>query len=348
MEAVLCDISALAYWRSRSEAIGSPDAPVTSVPSRRGLPRVDAPTRSLLDDLFTWGVIDGDETHLLVTSRNRQRRLQGAHVHLLSVPVPAGSFVRTLGQVYVVCPELLFVMMAARLDLVSLLELGHELCGAYRLSGDGTAAYDLKPLTSVSALCAFSRRCKGLRGARRALQATQWIADGSRSPAETALSIAFRLPYRHGGYSLGCPLLNHQIALNGPASLILGRDSISPDLYWPDARHPCEYESRQFHSSREQADYDERRRNAYAAMGMSVTVIRPRHLLDLSVLDAMVASIRRNARRRLNDVPADYDERRRVMFDRVFRRWHDLREASLDEEEFGLRARQLDAPDSPW
>lgn len=302
----------------------------------------------MLDDLSSWGAMGEGDVHLLVTSRDRQRRLRGAHVHLLSVPVPAGSFVRSLGQVYVVCPELLFVMRAAKLGLVALLELGHELCGTYRLSEDGTATYNVKPLTSASALKSFARRCKGLTGVKRALRAVQWIADGSRSPAETALSIAFRLPYRHGGYSLGSPLLNHEITLSGPAALILGRDTISPDLYWPEARHPCEYDSRQFHSSREQADYDERRRNAYSAMGMSVTVLRSRHFLDLSVLDAMVSSIRRNTRHRQNSVPDDYDERRRKMFDEVFRRWHEMRDASSDEEEYCLRALQLDAPTSPW
>lgn len=348
MEAIICDISALAYWRSRSEPLGSPDAPMTAVPSRRGLPPVDAPSRALLDDLSTWGIMGEGDVHLLVTSRDRQRRLKDAHVHLLSVPVPAGSFVRTLGQVYVVSPELLFVMRAAELDLVPLLELGHELCGTYRLSEDGAATYGVKPLTSVSALASFARKCRGLAGVKRALKAVRWLADDSRSPAETALSIAFRLPYRYGGYSLGSPLLNHEIALDEAAARILGRDRISPDLYWPDARHPCEYDSRTFHSSREQADYDERRRNAYAAMGMSVTVLRPRHFLDLALLDAMAASIRRNARRRQNDVPDDYDERRRRMFEVVFRRWHELREASSDEEGYRLGARLLDAPDSPW
>lgn len=348
MEAVLCDISALEYWRSRSELLGSPDAPRNAVPRRRGRLRVDAPCASIARDLRQWGAVGEGTVHLLVGKQGLKRHLDGVCVHLLSTEVPAGSFVRVAGQVYVVCPELLFVMMAPRLSLIQLLELGHELCGTYRLLSDEEAVYDVRPLTNVSELRAFARKCRGMHGRSAALRALQWIADGSRSPAETALSIVFRLPYRHGGYSLGSPLLNHTISLNEAASRILGRDTITPDLYWPGARHPCEYDSTQFHSTREQAEYDERRRNAYGAMGMGVTVFRPRHVLDGDLMDKMAASVRRNCHMRVHRRPDDYDQRHAALLDEVFRRWRTLRESSTDEAEYVTRSRILDVPVSPW
>lgn len=348
MEAVLCDISALECWRSRSELIGSPDASRSAVPRRRGHLHVDAPSASLVHDLRQWGIVEKDEVHLLVGEHDQKRHLDGAHVHLLSTEVPAGSFVRVVGQVFAVSPELLFVMMAPRLTLVQLLELGHELCGTYRLPGGDGATYGVKPLTSVSELRSFVRKCKGIRGRAAALSALQWIADGSRSPAETALSIIFRLPYRHGGYALGKPLLNHTITLNDASSRILGRGTITPDLYWPGARHPCEYDSAQFHSTRERAEHDERRRNAYGAMGMGVTVFRPRHLLDRELMDKMADSVRRNCHMRTNRQPDDYARRHAELFEEVFRRWRRLRDSSADESEYVARARGLDAPVSPW
>lgn len=318
------------------------------MPRRRGPLRVDAPSSSLARDLRQWGAVGEGPIHLLVGAQDHKRRLKGVCVHALCVEVPSGSFVRAVGQVYVVCPELLFVMMAPHLTLVQLLELGHELCGTYRLSRDGEATYGMRPLTSVAELRSFARKCRGIRGRQTALSALQWVADGSRSPAETALSIVFRLPYRHGGYSLGHPLLNHTITLSEDAARILGRDTITPDLYWPGARHPCEYDSARFHGIGAQADYDERRRNAYGAMGMGVTVLKPRHLADNDLMDKMAASVRRGCRMRVNRLPDDYDRLHEDLLCEALRHWRLLRESSSDEEEYEALARRLDAPASPW
>lgn len=348
MEGIICDITALNYWRTRSDTFGGAlDA--AREPSRRGSPRVDPPTASLVRDLSGWGFASQESVHLLVTSPESRRVLEGASCTLLGQPVPANSFVRALGRVYVVCPELLFTMMADRLKLVELLELGHELCGTYRLDPLGGApTYNVAPLTNVSALRDYVRRAHGIRGRKKAEQALRWVADDSRSPAETALSIYLRLPHRLGGCGLGAPQLNRTIALNEAGARILGRDAIQPDLYWPGARHPCEYDSRMYHSSQEQADYDERRRNAYAAMGMSVTVLRSRHLCDHSLLDDMVGGIRSNTHIYLGRAPDDYAARQRKLFDETFAFWVDLKERSLTADDYAAQAAGYDVAGVVW
>lgn len=345
MEAVLSDLTALAYWRRNSNDVGSIFAPWRMVPSRRSVPDIDPPSRAFADNLADLGLVDRDDVHLFVGPAENKRNLKGVTCIVFSGSLPANSFVRTLGRLYVVCPELLFIQLAHRLELVPLLEVGHELCGSYRLGEDGPV-YGREPLTSVAKLKAYARRAEGVPGRRRALHALQWVADGSASPAETALSIMFRLSYRYGGCSLGSPLLNHEIALPPAAARILGRSTLRPDLFWVEAEHPTEFDGVRFHTTREQLTYDERRRNAYAAMGMSVTVLTTRHLCSIDLFDDMVEVIRRNTGIRQGTLPADYAIKHYALFNEAFAFWTPFKD--VGEEEMAWQTARYDAPDEPW
>ena len=347
MEAVLSDLSALAYWRSHSERLGDVLILRRMVPERKGRATIEAPSSSLADDLASWGLAGRNDIHLLVSRREDARRIKGVTCTVCTCELPARSFVRVLGQVYAVCPELLFIQMAQQLELVPLLELGHELCGTYRLV-DGEAIYGVEPLTNVSKLKSYTERAEGVRGRRRALQAIKWLADSSASPAETALSIMFRLPYRYGGYGLGNPVLNYEIELNETASHILGRRTMRSDLFWIRAKHATEYDGKRYHSSREQAEYDERRRNAYVAMGMNVTVLTTRHLCNLHLLDEMVEVIRKSTGIRQRKLPADYPFLHEDLFNEVFAWWISLKNSGLSSGEAAWRAASYDAPEEPW
>lgn len=348
MEAVICGLTALDYWRKHADALGSPVS-YRAVPERRGKPKIDTPSAFTIQYLQNLGLTRGYEVDLLLPSEPQRRVLKGVHYRVISEELPARSFVRTRGQVYVVSPELLFLMAANKLSLAKLLELGHELCGTYRLT-EPHVTYGVKPLTSASAIRTYVQRAKGVRGRAAALKACVWLADGSASPAETALSIMFRLPYRYGGYGLGSPLLNHKIPLNEGASTLLGGQSMmKPDFFWTTKKkYPSEYDSSLYHSAREQADSDERRRNAYAALGLGVTVIRPRHLCNIRLLDEIAASIRKNTGLRLGRLPADYQFRHSELFEEVFRYWIELRDSRPSTQEYLLGAYEYSEPRSPW
>ena len=349
MEAILSDITALTYWRTDSDALGNPSARNTALPERRGVVAPAAPTVSGVADLQMWGLIEEStpEIHLLVTDRNQRRHIEGVKFTVQSGAVPKGSFLRVRGQVYAVCPELLFVQLAARLSTVELLEVGYELCGTYRMV-NGTPVYWQDPLTSVSKLRSYAQRAKGMRGRAKAEQATRWLADNSASPAETALAIMFKLPLRLGGCALPDFQLNRELALNAAAAHIFGRDYLRPDFFFLHGKHPSEYDSARYHDAGEQAEFDERRRNAYNAMGMSVTVFRPRHLVNADLFDDMVASIRRNTGTRLQAPPANYDQAHRDLFYEVFRYWNDLKDDLGTGEEFAQRAAAWSEPKLPW
>ncbi|MGI6230114.1 MAG: hypothetical protein ACOYJL_04275 [Tractidigestivibacter sp.] len=344
----MCDISALHYWRTRSDAIGTSSGRVNAAPSRRSHPSIDIPTSATIKYLDSLGFVQDGEVSLLVSSPADRRVLKNTKVTVIGAEVPSRSFVRALGQVYVVSPELLFVMAASKLSFPRLLELGHELCGTYRMTSPHPT-YNVEPLTSVAALRSYAQKAKGIRGRRSALLACKYIADDSASPAETALSIMFRLPLRYGGYGLGMPLLNHELTLNETASRLLGgRGAIKPDFYWAAARYPAEYDSSLYHSTREQSDVDERRRNAYAALGMGVTVVRPRHLCQIELLDGIAASVCKNTGIKTYHLPADYRALHESLFQEVCRYWTELHDRYPGAQDYLLESAAYSGPEGQW
>jgi hypothetical protein len=348
MEAVLCDGSALRYWRTHVDTRVSVTGSGTRLPKRRAHLNVDAPSAATVRDLRDLRLCGDETVCLLVGDSSSKHRLKGARVRIISHELPSRSVVRVGGEVYVVAPELLFLMAAERLSLVELLELGHELCGTYRMT-DPMPTYGVGPLTRVSSIKSYALKAEGISGRRRALLACQYLADGSGSPAESTLSIMFRLPLRYGGYGLGDPLLNHEIELNEGASRLLGgQRTIRPDFFWRRAHYPVEYDSTLYHSTKEENDADERRRNAFAALGMGVTVVRPRHLQDIALLDEIAASIRKNIGLYVSRLPANYQETHRKLFEEACRFWIAARKRSLSERSYVLEAAAYSQPYYPW
>lgn len=348
MQAILCGVAALENLRRNSPLLGGADSRAPKLPERKGPVHVDTPSATTVSDLVSWGLVSSpSDVHLLVTANTQRRQLKGVTYTTCSGPFPAGSFERLAGQVYTVSAELLFLLAARTLPLVRLLELGYELCGTYRLT-EGVPAYGRIPLTNVAHLRAYLNRATGIHGRKKALRATQWLVDGSASPAETALAIVFVLPYRHGGYGLGGFQLNRSITLNETAARMLGRSTIRPDFYWPKARYPVEYDSSLYHSGREQADYDERRRNAYSAMKMGITVLRPRHILNFGLMDEAAQVIRKNIGKKPGRAPTDYTYLKEELRQEAFRYWLGLRDDFGTGDEFALRASSWAEPDCPW
>lgn len=321
MKAVITSTSALYYWRTHSRLLSAAPASPERSPSRRRNMHIEAPSARLVSELRAWGLVDpASETNLLVSSRGARRSLKNARASLCLGPFPANSFELVFDDVWVASPELMFLLLARELTLVELVEIGCELCGTYRLTEDGSA-FGLAPLTSVQKLRAYAARASGMHGRKKALRALQWVVDDAASPAETALAIALGMPYRHGGFGLGGFVLNRELALDRCASHMFGRDTIRPDFFWTGSRHPLEYDSSTYHSSREQAELDERRRNAYAAMGMCVTVVRPRHLRNTGLLDEVARSVRSNSGRKWGRLPADFEYRKDALHEHLFRFW---------------------------
>ena len=359
MDAILYGHMALRYWRRASSlgGLGSLGAFASlcprdmrdeAQPRRRSSVDVRPPSPEVLGRLEALGLFGAEEPcHLLVTDAS-SRRLRGNVVcHAWEGPVPARQLLPLatggmgLTEVFVSSPELLLVQLAAEgIDGIEWLSLALELCGSYRLV-DGELHTKCPQLTSGKRVLALACQLAGRRGVALCKRMARWALDGSGSPAETALAISLGLPHRLGGCNLGPLELNRELELGEEGRAILGRDTITPDILVPFARtrrgvpgHPIEYDSTRWHSTQEQGDYDEMRRNAYASLGMACTILRPRHLRSAWKFDVMAAAIRKNAGRRVRDLPAGFDEAHRLLLEKTLAPWARRRPGRAGDDGF--------------
>lgn len=336
MELTLCDITALDYWRRAStpSLYGLFSSSVSFVPAdmldqawpsrRRPLPSM-APDCDAIESLMRLGVIeDGHDVHVLVGDMDSRRRLRGVVCHLNSRPLPAGCLFPAVcrGEVIdglsVCSPELAFLQALSRLTRAEALQLGLELCGTFRRA-NGEVVYGCEPITSAHAIRRFAALFDGFRNVKALRSVARYVANGSGSPAEAAIYCSLILPARYGGSGFEMPILNHEISLNTEAATLLGRETITPDIYWDGVAF--EYDSLTFHSLQEQQEYDERRRNAYAAMGIPVVVGRPRHLRSVVRFEAITGALRRNLDKRVYRLPSDYESKRAHLLSELFGYW---------------------------
>ena len=303
-------------------------------PHRRGPVPSGSPTASELERVERLGLTEeGRPVTVLVGHRDSRRRPPHVTCIVCSVELPARCLYplcahgRQIDGLYVCSPELAICHVFAKENpnIVTRLRLLLELTGSYRLVGDELRTH-CPPVTSVRAMRSFTSRAMDVRGRSTLADTLPFAMEGSASPAETALAIAFSLPLRHGGARLGKPVLNRELHLNPQARAILGRDTITPDLLFFGPKtssmgFPLEYESRKFHSVVEQAAYDETRRNTYAAMGSGCFLARPKHMKSARAFDAMAAVVAKNTGIRLS--PLDYSQQRRheAFLDQALELW---------------------------
>lgn len=215
--------------------------------------------------------------------------------------IPRGSIFRIAAHAWCASPELAFVQAAALSDdRIHLALLGWELCGTYCTELTGReSAYGLPPLTSTRKIREFAQRNAELRGAKKALAALRFVADGSASPRETMLALALGMPLKDGGHALGMPVMNHEVKATERARIIAGRSSFRCDLCWPDALLDVEYQSHEAHANEGSRIGDSRRANALSSMGWTVVAITNDELDSVSTLAEIAKTLRKHLRLRL-------------------------------------------------
>lgn len=148
-----------------------------------------------------------------------------------------------------------------------------ELAGTYRLRGPGQGvAYDAAPVMTTVGLREFAATaCQGPASAR-AREIADLALDGSASPMETALALLLTMPVELGGFGIKKPLLNVAIGASVLEDALRGRDSVTPDMLWPEKKVALEYDSSEFHARKgaQQAERDAARSNTLALMGYRV------------------------------------------------------------------------------
>ncbi len=208
-------------------------------------------------------------------------------------------FCKIAENAYITSPEMTFAQMANRLDFLSLIELGMELCGTYAPCPYSDRFDERPPVTSKSKLLAFCNRALGVRGSATARKALRWIVDGSNSPAETALVLYLCLPVRMGGYGFEFPDMNPKTPLGARASKMHGYDSMRCDLHWVEAATVVEYDSDREHLTSQSASRDAGRRNVLGYKDIAVITVRKPMIASVSAFDNVVRQLAHQLGRRL-------------------------------------------------
>jgi hypothetical protein len=176
-----------------------------------------------------------------VSERSARSLKKGRIIHLCELALPAGAVVSRNGQM-VASPELLFLQLACKLNILRLILLGLQLCS--HPPGNPSVAISTK-----QKLKTFLTKTSGHRGHLKALRAVKYIEDGSASVMESMAYMILTLPHTLGGYGLDGAVFNHEIKLKDEARKRLGQKRCFTDLYYKPAKLAVEYESLTFHNS---------------------------------------------------------------------------------------------------
>jgi hypothetical protein len=229
--------------------------------------------------------------HVLLSDANRRLKHESVHSNIWQTATPPETFYRIDERWHVAGPELTFLQLANRLDLLELIAVGYEYCGTYAIHPlSGNVTYGLPPATSTKRIERFLAQWPRVRGAKKAKEALACISENSASPMETHLHMRFSLTGHRGGYNLQKSLLNYEVPLNDIARRIYKRGSCRCDIFFPQINLDVEY-----HGSDHKAQLasDSARNAALQSMGINTLVITKRQYDDYMAMSGIVRSIAR-------------------------------------------------------
>ena len=226
--------------------------------------------------------------HVLVSAEAVRGRSKSVLPTAWNGGLPKGSFREVNKDTYVSSPEFVFLQMARVLDVVSLIELGMELCGTYRREAlGGQTTYDQPALTTPRKLAKFLEEAGQAYGVKVARQALKYVAPNSASPFETIVYLLLCLPRRLGGYALPRPKLNVDIRLGKRGQQHTLRKTSIPDLFWRDANLDLECHGK-VHELAERRYEDSMRRKALERMKVEVVELTYEEIKDSELFRATV------------------------------------------------------------
>lgn len=246
--------------------------------------------------------------HLMVSSDSARARRRDFTCSVYSKNIPRSSFVKAEKSLYVMSPELCFVLEAQKRPLANLIELGFELCGTYRmpLSSKECSASSQPPLTSILKLQNFVERSRGLNGVEKARRALPHIIPASDSPKETHLAMLSCMPGRLGGYGFPQAKLNSTVFISEKARGRGVGHTCRCDLYWPEVKLDVEYDSTLHHADGEKQAKDSARRTALAYEGILVISVTSTQLHTRQEMDKVAQAMAKRMGRRLRPKAADW------------------------------------------
>lgn len=272
MRIVLFGISGFSYWLTVPRVPGRPHAVggtclVDCAPTLRSVEHAHASLPQLTEPL-----------HCLVPESCRMPE-EGTVRHVTRISYGKGSFFCVADGVYVPSPELCFVQAASMVPLHELVKIGSALCGRFYCDPGAMGGLSPRePLTTRRRLESFVCKHAGLKGIKNARRALPLLVEHAASPPEVFLRSVIGLPRVYGGYGLTGSVVNRRVKVSKKARRISGRQTLVPDLCWPDHRLAVEYDSNSEHLEAEQVTRDATKRLALAHDRFSVITVTTRQL----------------------------------------------------------------------
>lgn len=187
--------AATQYWLTKAA-----DETLPEPASGSALARAEASARSVARETLPVDPSPSHPVHLVVANRSRGHAMAEAVAHVWAADLPDGALCHLSGDNTIGPPELTFVQMASKRSLLATIELGCYLCSGFPVDEGGHFAGTRNPITSVETLTRFVKRIPTrVRGARCTRAALAYISDGTASPMEIFLMMAYGLPLALGG-----------------------------------------------------------------------------------------------------------------------------------------------------
>ena len=134
-----------------------------------------------------------EPVEIMVPSGKRRPKASFLSATVCEDGIPAGSFVRVSSEFTIPCPELLFLELASVMDRAALELVGYELCGTFSRDPakprTGPTTHGVPPVTSVDAIKAYLRQCRGVRGLKSARRAIEQVRDNAWSAMEALMAL---------------------------------------------------------------------------------------------------------------------------------------------------------------
>lgn len=285
------------------------------------------PSKELLDSAADWLVrhniaLDDDAPlDTTVFERANVRNILGCKCHVSSKRFSGSRFIRIADDIYIVSVELCALQAATYLPFRELVEYYFELCGAYSLGRDASAAYTERfALTSTSSLKHFFNSltdCKGLELARKAVRC---VRDRCRSPMETAFVMMLTLPRREGGLGISEIETDYEVKVTAAAKDLTRRETFYMDAYLKRSRTDIEYNGFR-HDAEEDRAIDEERKNALASMGYGIITVSRYSFMHASAFARVMEAIQRKEGIRPSRLPKDFAIKQEELRQFVLRRF---------------------------
>lgn len=257
--------------------------------------------------------------HLIVSSENQRRPSSQTVYHTWSQPMDSKALVRVGKDIYVSSPAFCLAQLAANLDVIDLIVLGYELCGAYLPDTyEESGLRHCPPLVRPEELVRFSEGMPRAKGKRNLQRAVRHVLYGAASPAETKLAMKLSLPRLLGGYGFPVPSMNYRVSMAKAVQSAWDSTECLCDLFWPDHQLDVEYDGKASHAN---MDRDALRRNRLASAGITVVTVTGEQMKDFNQMDVIAHQVRRHLHVRAcgADVPRGWLSRACALHRRLLR-----------------------------